>query len=60
MPRRVRLLATYLAHGYRLVDARVRGRRLRVRVRKGLVTVVLDLDRDDAWGVLTAPPHAIL
>ena len=52
-PRRARLLALYLADGFRVVDIRT-DRRMRVRLRKGLFTVTLDLDREDAETVLAA------
>lgn len=56
--RRPRLLATYLADGFHILDIRT-DHRMRVRLRKGLMTITLDLDADDARTLLQAGRRAV-
>lgn len=58
MPRRARLLGLYLADGFCLVDVRT-DRRMHVRLRKGLITVTLELSAADARSLLAARPRAV-
>ena len=58
MPRRARLLALYLDDGFRVLDIRTDAR-MRVRLRKGLLTITLALDAADARTVLAARPRAV-